>query len=81
MTKLDSKHDIREEQMKLLRENNISFTEHNLGRHLIIYLSGNTPVVDFWPGVGRWHSRIQNKRGFGTDTLIRYIHALEGAST
>lgn len=61
----------RDKSAALLTANNIHFTTHNGGAHLIV--QGDTDFIDFWPGTGTWIPRNTNKKGFGVFKLIEYV--------
>lgn len=65
----------RDRAPKLLRAAGISFTEHNLGAHLIVTHQGKT--IDFWPGTGRWtihgDKPAYARTKFGVFNLIKYL--------
>ncbi len=62
----------RESSARRLREQEIPFTEHNAGAHLVV-----TPwpgiVFDFWPGTGKFTRRGSGKYGRGVGPLIHEI--------
>lgn len=53
-----------------LERENIAFTSHNNGAHLIV--EGKECFIDFWPGTGKWKSR-NGDSGFGVANLVKYI--------
>ena len=53
-----------------LERENIVFTSHNNGAHLIV--EGKECFIDFWPGTGKWKSR-NGDNGFGVANLVKYI--------
>lgn len=67
----DKRASNREYSAKLLRDNNISFTEHNDGAHLIVVNGSRT--VDFWPGTGKWRDRA-GREARGVNQLVAYLN-------
>lgn len=62
----------RDNAPEILRAAEISFSEHNLGAHLIV--TGKFESFDFWPGTGRWTTRgAQRHTGFGVFNLIKRV--------
>lgn len=63
----------RENSAKILLQNEVEFTTHNNGAHLIV--KGRCGTVDFWPGTGRWQLR-SGRSGFGVKNLINIVASL-----
>jgi len=59
---------------------NISFEEKNFGAHLIVTINDDYPLIDFWPGTGKWIVRGHKWTALGIDSLIEFvnIHKNEG---
>lgn len=53
-----------------LKENQIPFTVHNEGAHLIV--EGPDCYIDFWPGTGKLKTR-KGEAGFGIRNLVKFI--------
>ncbi len=53
----------------ILTENNIIFTVHNGGAHIVI-----GKKIDFWPGTTRWYVRETKHTRFGIGKLIKFIN-------
>ena len=62
----------REASPKLLEAAHIPFEIKNAGAHLIVKVEG-LPVIDFWPGTGKWIVRGSNTAERGVRRLILYI--------
>ena len=60
----------RENSPKVLDEHGISYEAKSGGIHLIV--TGNTCLIDFWPGTGRWIARNE-KVGYGVWRLVAAI--------
>ena len=60
----------REQSTNILTEKGVIFESKNNGAHLVI--QGNSCVIDFWPGTGRWITR-QGTKGFGVFNLLNEI--------
>jgi len=59
---------------QLLIDQDIDFTVHNLGIHLII--TCNKGIIDFWPSTGRWihrNGKDYTPGGRGVLKLLSFI--------
>ena len=54
----------------ILRDRGVSFTEKNMGAHLIV--EGKECLIDFWPGTGKYITRTGNK-GRGVFNLLKLV--------
>ena len=62
----------RKRSAKYLDIHKILFTSNNNGAHLI--MDGHRGYIDFWPGTGKWKSRIHPcLEGFGVKNLCKEI--------
>ena len=61
----------------VLRAQQIDFTSHNDGAHLVVAdahaLLGHGHVIDFWPGTGLWKVRGSPREGRGVRTMIKFL--------
>lgn len=68
--KQDKKADNRTQSAEYLRTEQVLFTEHNHGAHLVV--EGRDCYIDFWPGTGKWITR-DGEKGFGVRNLVNFI--------
>jgi hypothetical protein len=61
----------RESSAQMLRDRDISFSQHNDGAHLIVY--GKFATFDFWPGTGKWVRRPTKNYKRGVVGLIKEV--------
>ena len=69
----------REHSAIILTEAGVEFTSHNGGAHLIV--QGKNCIIDFWPGTGKYVSRIGRRggrgEGRGVRSLMKFCHTKE----
>lgn len=70
--KAEKRGENRVNSAQILKERGINFESKNGGAHLIVSHNGKT--VDFWPGTGKWISRIGGK-GRGVRKLLKMLEA------
>lgn len=61
-----------ESSTEILIRNQINFTSHNGGVHLII--TSLNEIIDYWPSTGKWIVRKSNKQGRGVFKLLKRIN-------
>lgn len=60
--------DNRAKSADILTDNDIKFTSHNGGTHLVVEAR-----VDFWPGTGLWMVRNTKIKRRGVFNLLKYL--------
>jgi len=68
-TKKDAHKYNREMAPILLKKNNIKFTSHNNGAHLVLYIADE--IFDFWPGPNKYISRKTKEYGYEINELLK----------
>lgn len=66
----DKRASNRENSARLLHQAGVRFDMKNDGAHLIVR---SNPIVDFWPGTGKYIQRGTNKQGRGVFNLLKLI--------
>lgn len=54
----------------------IKFDSKNNGAHFILYNKEDIPVIDFWPGTGKWIVRKTNQKGYGVKNVVKKLLSL-----
>jgi len=72
----DKKMDNLSKSKAILEEENIEFSEHNMGSHFVIYIN-EAREFDFWPTTGKFWHKGRGIRGTGVFNLIKQIDKIK----